>query len=163
MSRSATDAVWERSRAKGTDLLLLLAIADKADDDGRDAWPGTRWLAKRSRLSERNVRRVLHRLAVGDERVIENNRTRRIPPGASAPPRWFFHVRCVYDYAAFAVRKKPDKLSDFRESFPVGRPRDQSGTEIGQIASKNRTPASGKSDKPGRLRRVPLLIRRVIP
>jgi hypothetical protein len=63
--------VWEHSPAKGTELLTLLAIANNAADDGSNAWPSIARLAQKTRLDERTVRRVLHRLAEGGHLVIE--------------------------------------------------------------------------------------------
>jgi len=62
--------VWEHSRHKGSELLLLLAIADFADDDGR-AYPSIARLATKTRLSKRNVQLVLRRLEESGELAIE--------------------------------------------------------------------------------------------
>ncbi|MGH3433096.1 MAG: helix-turn-helix domain-containing protein [Thermocrispum sp.] len=62
MSIKVMNWVWEHSQAAGTELLMLLAIADHADDDGRNAWPSRARLAAKTRLDERTVRRVIKRL-----------------------------------------------------------------------------------------------------
>lgn len=49
--------VWSYSKAKGSALLTLLAIADSANDDGV-AWPGHRYLAAKTRLSRSSVQRL---------------------------------------------------------------------------------------------------------
>ncbi|MGM1058949.1 helix-turn-helix domain-containing protein [Saccharothrix sp. Mg75] len=54
--------VWEHAEAAGTDLLLMLAIADSADDQGRNAWPSISDLSRKTRLDERTVQRRLKRL-----------------------------------------------------------------------------------------------------
>ncbi|MDU0295050.1 helix-turn-helix domain-containing protein [Saccharothrix longispora] len=54
--------VWEHAEAAGTDLLLMLAIADSADDQGRNAWPSIMDLSRKTRLDERTVQRRLRRL-----------------------------------------------------------------------------------------------------
>ncbi|WP_141983511.1 helix-turn-helix domain-containing protein [Saccharothrix saharensis] len=54
--------VWEHAEAAGTDLLLMLAIADSADDQGRNAWPSITDLSRKTRLDERTVQRRLKRL-----------------------------------------------------------------------------------------------------
>lgn len=61
MSVRALTRVWQQSQAKGGDLLVLLAIADFANDTG-DAYPSIRTLAIKSRLAERNVQRAIRRL-----------------------------------------------------------------------------------------------------
>jgi hypothetical protein len=53
--------VWKKSSHGGTDLLMLLAIADFADDDGR-AYPAVGTLAKKCRMGPRNANYVLSTL-----------------------------------------------------------------------------------------------------
>src|SRR5437879_5273234 len=62
MSIKVMSLVWEHSRATGGDLLVLLAIADHAHDDGGGAWPSVETLAKMARLTERQVQRALRHL-----------------------------------------------------------------------------------------------------
>ena len=85
--------VWEESPTKGTDLLTLLAIADNAADDGSNAWPSIARLARKTRLDERTVRRVLRRLADGGHLRIEvaagphgTNRYAVLMPAGESPP-----------------------------------------------------------------------------
>jgi Helix-turn-helix domain len=54
--------VWEYSEHKGTALLLMLAIADHAHDDGGGAYPSIATLARKARTSERNVKLLLPKL-----------------------------------------------------------------------------------------------------
>lgn len=61
MSIRIMTQVWAHSQQKGSALLLLLAIADFADDDG-EAWPGIPTLAKKIRMSERQTVRLRQRL-----------------------------------------------------------------------------------------------------
>lgn len=61
MSIKRMTAVWDSSRASGSALLLLLAIADNASDDGL-AWPGLESLAQRARISKRAVIKQLKHL-----------------------------------------------------------------------------------------------------
>jgi len=88
MSQKAQICVWTRSRAKELDLLLLLAIADFADSDGRNAWPTVATLATKVRLRESEVLQLLHQLEQAGEIVVE--RTADIPPTR-------YHIRCGYD------------------------------------------------------------------
>ncbi|MBW4722279.1 helix-turn-helix domain-containing protein [Saccharothrix obliqua] len=62
---------WEKAPVAGTELLLVLAIADSADDDGRNAWPSIADLAQKTRLNERTVQRLLKRLARDGHITIE--------------------------------------------------------------------------------------------
>lgn len=53
--------VWAFAPQKGSKLLLLLAIADFADDDGK-AFPSLETLSKKIRMSERNTQYLLRTL-----------------------------------------------------------------------------------------------------
>jgi hypothetical protein len=66
MSIRVMTQVWANSRQKGNALLMLLAIADFADDQGY-AHPGIETLAEKSRMSERNTRYVLATLVASGE------------------------------------------------------------------------------------------------
>lgn len=68
MSVKVSAAVWERSRHTGADLLTLLAIADFCDDAGV-AWPSMSKLARKTRLDERSVYRIIRRLLASGELV----------------------------------------------------------------------------------------------
>lgn len=54
MSVEATRAVWRFSQSTGTARLVLLAIADNADEGGL-AWPGHETLAEKCKVSRRTV------------------------------------------------------------------------------------------------------------
>jgi hypothetical protein len=58
MSIAIMTRVWSESQHKGSELLLLLAIADNANDQGV-AYPSVRTLAKKTRLSARQVKRLI--------------------------------------------------------------------------------------------------------
>lgn len=57
MSVACQNWVWRYSKTTGNDRLLLLAIADCADDDGDNAWPSVETLADKATCSERTVQR----------------------------------------------------------------------------------------------------------
>lgn len=92
--------VWDHSSAKGTDRLVLLAIADNAADDGGNAYPSMRRLVAKTQLDERTVQRALKRLVLLGELSIRYGagdhgqniyRIRMAPrqdaaPGATPPP-----------------------------------------------------------------------------
>lgn len=54
--------VWESSRAEGMDRLVLLAIADNANDQGANAWPSVATIAGKAKVSERTVQRCVKSL-----------------------------------------------------------------------------------------------------
>lgn len=72
MSIRVMTSVWQYSACKGSDLLLLLAIADRADDDGY-AWPKVATLATKTRMSERATQYNLKRLVEVGELEIQPN------------------------------------------------------------------------------------------
>src|SRR5918911_5780534 len=76
MSIRVMSRVWESSRQSGGALLVLLAIADFADDQGL-AFPGVRTLARKARLSDRQVQRVLVELAAAGELVVRRGAGRQ--------------------------------------------------------------------------------------
>lgn len=94
--------VWRRSRASGNNMLVLLSIADFAQDDGRHFWQSNHGLQEKARLSERGLRYILRNLERTREIVIERN-TARIRPERCKyeTPERFIHVRCVYDWVAY--------------------------------------------------------------
>lgn len=66
MSVKATTAVWEQSQGSGSKLLVLLALADHADDQGV-CFPYIASLASKARCDEKTVRRVLRELQTEHE------------------------------------------------------------------------------------------------
>lgn len=72
MSISVIDYVWKNSTRKGAALLVLLAIADFADETGL-AFPAIKTLAVKARVSERGVQYVLRELVSVGELSIEAN------------------------------------------------------------------------------------------
>lgn len=73
MSVQAMSWVIEKSHQKGSNLLVLLMIANHADTTGRSAYPAVGTLAAESRLSERGVRYILAKLERSSELVIERD------------------------------------------------------------------------------------------
>jgi len=69
MSIRVMDRVWEHSQQSSGALLVLLAISDFADDDGV-AFPSVGTLARKARLSERQVQRVIAELVAAQELTV---------------------------------------------------------------------------------------------
>ncbi len=87
MSVRTMARVWDLSNQRGNDLLMLLAIADFADDDG-NAYPSVQTLATKCRMKPRNANLILAALrASGELEVRQNegphgtNRYRVVLPG----------------------------------------------------------------------------------
>ena len=70
MSVAAMTWVLKNSEAQLGARLVMIAIADEADAEGRNAWPSIARIAHHSRLSIRNVRRLLAKLEKGGELLI---------------------------------------------------------------------------------------------
>jgi hypothetical protein len=61
MSVHVSSYVWKNSKSVGTDRVVLLAIADMANDEG-ECFPGIKRLAARANVTERSVQNSLKRL-----------------------------------------------------------------------------------------------------
>lgn len=61
MRRDYTNRVWQRKELKGGKLLVMLALAEHADAAG-ECWPGMPLLMEKTRLTDRQIRRVLNTL-----------------------------------------------------------------------------------------------------
>jgi hypothetical protein len=66
MSIKVMSRVWDESKAQGTKLLVLLAIADFSNDEGY-AWPSMATVAKKARMSLRNCQYIVRRLVEDGE------------------------------------------------------------------------------------------------
>ncbi|MEC9268504.1 MAG: helix-turn-helix domain-containing protein [Pseudomonadota bacterium] len=70
MSIEAMTRVWKESKATGTALVVLLALADHANDDFV-AWPSIATLSTRARVDRRSVIRTLQKLVdMGELKVV---------------------------------------------------------------------------------------------
>lgn len=78
VSVRATTAAWYGSRASGTTKLVLLAIADCANDEGGNAWPSMATIALKCGLeSERSAQRHVRSLVEMGELRVDANMGRR--------------------------------------------------------------------------------------
>lgn len=74
-------------------MLVLLAVADYAYDDGTNAWPSVKLLAEKSRMTERAVRFILARLEADGELIVRENVDAVETVDGFAPKR-FMDLRC---------------------------------------------------------------------
>lgn len=72
MSVRTMARVWDASKHSGTELLVLLAIADFADDNG-NAYPAVPTLAEKCRMSPRNANFILSALKASGELEVRSN------------------------------------------------------------------------------------------
>lgn len=71
MSVRCQNWVWDHSDTTGNDRIVMLFIADQADDDGTNAFPGIDRIAAKTRLPKRTVMRCLERLESGGHLRVE--------------------------------------------------------------------------------------------
>lgn len=82
--------VWDNGPSNQGELLVLLALADFADDDGF-CWPSVAAIASKARIEERSARRVIRRLEEAGWLSVKVGRGRhgcseyRIKPGPKVP------------------------------------------------------------------------------
>ncbi len=94
MSVHVSSAVWLNERIRGTSKLVLLKLADCADDDGRNAYPSVARIARECGIGERSVQRILGGLINAGylvvtreaSAIIHRPTTYRVLPGAKMTP-----------------------------------------------------------------------------
>ena len=69
MSIAVMSEVWNKSQHSGSELLMLLAIADFSDDHGK-AYPSVSTLSSKCRMSRRNVQYVINNLQGSGELTV---------------------------------------------------------------------------------------------
>lgn len=128
--------VWEHSRAQPTHRLVLLAIADCANDVGEQAYPSGATLAKKTGLSERGVRAALAGLtALGELRV-----------DYKAGPRGCNRYRVVMADPARDAGSQPDPPGTHNTVHEMHSARDARGTRHEMPGTRHETtvdPARG--------------------
>jgi len=125
MSIKIMNAVWQLSKQKGTPLLLMIAIADNANDGG-EAWPGIEYLAHKIRMSERQTQRLVRDLEKTDELIVERG------GGRGNAHRYFILVGKTPDEISTlrAREKKGDKMSPFPKDSKAHSPRAKKGDKM---------------------------------
>jgi hypothetical protein len=73
MSWQATSWVIENSKHKGSCLLVMMIIANCANESGQDCWPGIARLAKDTRMSQRQLIRIIERLETSGELAVKHS------------------------------------------------------------------------------------------
>jgi hypothetical protein len=117
MSIKVMTQVWEYSMASGNDLMVLLAIADNANDAGI-AFPSVPTLADKARISESTVKRsVKFLVGLGELRIEIRGGTRQIKElnGSIYTQRWSNRYQVI----------KGKRVS--KEKFTIGQVEPHSG------------------------------------
>lgn len=108
MSIRVMSQVWAHSKMKGSALLLLLAIADHAHDDGTNAYPAVSVMAKKIRMSERQVQYLV--------RLLERSGELKTETGASPKGTNLYQV--VIRVGVQSLH--PDNASPVQSTSPGG-------------------------------------------
>lgn len=103
MSVHVMSQVWQKSDEKANRLLLLLALADIADDNGW-AFPSQAMLAKKCRIGRRAVQKLLDALEAQGEIVIYNRVSEK------AFDQHFSNVYHLRKYAQYPDAPAPEDL-----------------------------------------------------
>lgn len=98
VSLRAMLAVFDHSQARLAARLVLLALADHADDDGENAWPKVATIQAKALLGERTVQDALREL----ERAGEIERTGTTPRGVS-----IWKLTCVRGAKSAPLPREP--------------------------------------------------------
>jgi hypothetical protein len=148
MGKLAETLVWERSRAGKSDLLMLVKIADGADDEGRNAWMEVPRLMKYCRASERAAQNTLCRLVDSGEIEIEYNDEGReivLRGGRRFRPKWFIHVRCVCAWDEYQQEvTESAEPADLRRGRPKRKP---AGSAVSRAIENRRNRRDNPQDR----------------
>ena len=111
--------VWDHSQSSGNDLLVLLAIADEADDDGTNAFPSIDRLTRKARINRATTMRVIKRLEDMGELLV------------TRPER---HGRGRYNVYAIPMRERSQIATSNNgpERSHIGRSDDEERSHIGR-------------------------------
>jgi len=107
--------VWWNSPSSGNDRLVLLAIADEADDQGRNAFPSVRRLAEKANCHSATVLRSIIRLEKSGE--IEVVRPKHQAPGRGNKYR--VNLLPVPSPADIKARYQDEESETARKLLPV--------------------------------------------
>lgn len=115
MSLKCQSWVYQYSEARGNERLILLAIADEANDDGTNAYPGIATIAHKARVNERTTMRCIASLE-RDGRLIV------IRPDIKGRGHHNTYVVVMrepaFDTAPGTVEEKGDEVSPFPSEDP---------------------------------------------
>ncbi len=128
-------AVWRHSQQKGSGLLLLLSLADYANDRGV-AFPSVETLAQKVRMSPRNVQILLRKLEADGELIIEPNAG---PRGANS---YRLNLRGGENFSPPAAPKNTDRGENFS---PPPTPKTTDGGETAFTGGVKRLSPGGET------------------
>ncbi len=142
MSGKASGRVWDMD-LPNAEMLVLQAMADHADHQGRNIYPGTELVAWKTGYSERQVIRIIDDLTQKGILVVTHH-----GGGRGHPTRYAIDFAAAPYKAPFRPQKKGDKMSPLPKNPDInGAKRVTSTTEKGDISDEERvTSATVKGD-----------------
>lgn len=171
MSVKCLNYVWEQSEQKGAALLVLLAIADGANDDGF-CWLGMAKLAAKARQTEDNTRRYIRQLESAGQLIVyerkhdddernHSNLYKLVMPGTSEEPPPDLRGRLTRREPKAPHPRKTTGDREIAEATPATPVKSQGETPVkSQGRSKYIEPRTEKDSAPlgaGRVRQPDLL------
>lgn len=133
-------SVWKHSQQRGTALLLLLALADSANDYG-ECYPGIAYLAQKCRMKERNLQVLLKDLEQSGELVIHRNQGQDTSTGKT-------NLYCVITPGALAKQ-------GVQRNAPLPKTAVQSAAPLAPEGVQNPVTRGAKSGNEGVQRNAP--------
>lgn len=129
MSVHVSSWVWKHSKAKGTQLLVLLSLADMSNDEG-ECWPSIKTIRERCRVSERAVQENLRASeAIGEIQILKQE-------GRYGTNMFLFTAFRGAPNAPLAARGEPQRISGVRESVDSGVRRGAPKTSVREPSKK---------------------------
>ena len=129
MSVLVSTRVWQNSKQTGYAFILMLAIADIADDEGV-AWPGIKRLAKKARVTERSVYRLISQLIADGEL--------EVTPGGGRRKTNLYKVLCLSENKG---QQNPDRKTGLKTLTPESKNPDSGVTKT--LTPESQNPDSG--------------------
>jgi len=139
MSVRTMARVWDHSTHAGTELLMLLAIADFADDEG-NAYPAVPTLAAKCRMSPRNANFILSALRESGELEVR----------ANEGPRGTNRYKVVTGMKPASPLKSASPLKPTSSTPEAGFPRPLKPTSDEPSLNHQEPPVSARAKKPAR-------------
>ena len=127
--------VWERAEVPANELLILLALADNASDDGLDCWPSLDTLSAKCRCSNRTAFGTLQRLEKkGYINII------RPGLGRGKTNSYEFNVEFLFSFKPKYLNSRKKSVQTFHTS---------SGRKYAADSKESMQPATDKYEDPG--------------
>ena len=132
MAIEVLTAIWRDPPCGGGNLLVLLALADNADEETWACWPSMATIARKAAMSERNARNCIRDLTERGLISVE------IGGGNGRPSTYTILCSRTYTRKRFPGKDFPEKISQTRKN----------PADTRKISADTRKPASGEPLEP---------------